>query len=135
MKFRVWNDKEKKFEDPERYYIDSFGKLYYREPMDDTVQPANLHLIHQYSTKTTDVSGVEIYEGDIVSYTCWDNECEYTEYNRIKSVDFYEGAFFPREMIFVCDDPFYSWGIKDIQIIGNIFEYKGHIDYGKRTHC
>lgn len=78
--------------------------------------------IIQQFTGLLDKNEKEIYEGDIVKYTLWENEYDICENELIADVSFIKGAFYPRYINDICDDGWYSWGIDKIEVIGNIFE-------------
>jgi uncharacterized phage protein (TIGR01671 family) len=69
-----------------------------------------------------DDNGVDVYEGDIVEYRSWDNEWEKLAAINKDVVEFNNGNVYPKPYHNDCDDGFYSHGIDQYKIIGNIFE-------------
>lgn len=65
----------------------------------------------------------EIFEGDVVKYIQYWNEYEPSECIYVETVEFINGSFSPINHHVECDDGWYSHGIKDIEILGNIHEH------------
>ena len=119
LKFRVWDNKNKKFLPESHFAILGSGKVivtlsgYYEHFTNKTQDD---YVVQQY-TGLQDSKGNDIYEGDIVKATSdqYDNE------NFVGKVIFDEGCFLTwinkndiREV----------WSGDDIEVIGNIFENK-----------
>ena len=119
LKFRVWDNKNKKFLPESHFAILGSGKVivtlsgYYEHFTNKTQDD---YVVQQY-TGLQDSKGNDIYEGDILKATSdqYDNE------NFVGKVIFDEGCFLTwinkndiREV----------WSGDDIEVIGNIFENK-----------
>ena len=115
IKFRAWSFENKEFisfDDNTGYgpLIDKNGKIFFLDNGGGLENFENVE-IQQY-TGCKDGSGKEIYEGDILKYK-----------NRNGKVEFFSGAFY------CCwddqtDDQLSYMMIDDMQVIGNVFEYK-----------
>lgn len=75
-----------------------------------------------------DDDGNDVYEGDIVKYTQWSNECDRVESVYIRDVEISNGMIYPRPYRDECEDSWYSHGIDQYKIIGNIMENPELID-------
>lgn len=65
--FRVWDDLNKAYQDPEDYYLDSDGDLYiWRHQRGYPTQVYSCKV--EFWTGLTDSEGVKIFEGDKVKY-------------------------------------------------------------------
>lgn len=80
-------------------------------------------LVIQQWTGLLDKNGREIYEGDIVSYEAGEpNRNDGSFYRGMSEVKFKNGAFWPRPIKEECEDSWYDYELRDLEIIGNIFE-------------
>jgi len=78
-------------------------------------------LVQQYLGFQDD-NGSDVYEGDIVEYRSWDNEWERIGPINKDVVQFNNGNVYPKPYHNDCEDGFYSHGIDQYKIIGNIME-------------
>lgn len=79
--------------------------------------------IYQQFTGLFDKNNKEIYEGDIVTYQAGEPNKNDGSFYRGKSVvEFENGAFWPRPIKEECEDSWYDYELKDLEVIGNIFE-------------
>ena len=114
LKFRAWTILEKR------------GSFIYFDL--DEMREFNFDIfdekpIFQQYTGSKDKDGKKIYEGDIVSYEAGEpNRNDGSFYKSISEVKFENGAFWPRPMKEECEDSWYDYELKNICIIGNIFE-------------
>jgi hypothetical protein len=120
FKFRVIgkNTGEQCFEE---YFIDSRGVLYRQCEMDGSISPPTDRgdLVVQYATGLLDVSGKEIFEGDIVSFSYGMHEHRVD--SAIGEVFFEEGIFyFGRGSMFATNDA--NLFVESLKIVGNILK-------------
>jgi uncharacterized phage protein (TIGR01671 family) len=81
----------------------------------------------QEYTGLNDSNGNPIYEGDIVNYKTWVGRHDgITEENQTQ-VQFKDGAYYPRFINEECEDPWYSFKVYDLKVVGNVFETP-HLD-------
>jgi uncharacterized phage protein (TIGR01671 family) len=76
-----------------------------------------------------DINNIEMYEGDIVKYNKYtrfvteepieSGECQLSGKGIIR---FKDGEFYPRPVRYDIDDYWYSWGMSNFEIIGNIYD-------------
>ena len=139
IKFRAWSPKYNRFLEPFMYPNGHDGLLLDIETGKLTIQyeddyeddegfmvkvPEKYYqdiILMQY-TGLKDRNGKEIYEGDIVRYVSWLNEYSPEEITLVRPVVFRDGSFFPIPKHDECEDGYYSWGLKDFEVIGNIHE-------------
>lgn len=125
LKFRIWDKQNKIFiyerdASHKRLAISLVGLVYHGGY--DDVLTENDYVVQQY-TGLKDCSGKDIYEGDIVSYEAGEpNRNDGSFYKSISEVKFENGAFWPRPIKEECEDSWYDYELKNICIIGNIFE-------------
>ncbi len=120
IKFRVWDNKAKLFTFD--YLIHQTGKVFVMYVGHTLVDPNHEDYVIQQFTSLLDKNNKEIYEGDIIKYKIWQNEYEIQEFQKIRYVEFKNGCFYPREHKEECEDGWYSYGTKELEVIGNIFE-------------
>lgn len=71
-----------------------------------------------------DKNNIELYVGDIVKCKAWSNEYEKSYYEYISEITFINGVFSSRVHTEECEDGFYSYGVDELEKIGNIYENK-----------
>jgi len=84
--------------------------------------PFSKDIVLMQYTGLKDKNGKDIYEGDIVKYTSWENKYNIKEFIYVREVKFKNGRFFPLPSDNICEDGWYSYGTKDFEVIGNVFE-------------
>lgn len=103
--------------DDELFFVHDYDIRYpFRIPfMDDD------WVVQQY-LGFVDVNGLDVCEGDIVEYRFWENEWEKNGSTYKDVVKFEYGNVYPKPSHNYCEDGFYSTGVDQYKIIGNILE-------------
>ncbi len=68
-KFKVWDDKNKEWNDWDKFYLSQAGLLMIESNMIPDFDYADGKFIPVFSTGFRNENGVEIFDGDILSYT------------------------------------------------------------------
>ena len=116
IKVRVWSKPLERFLTKDEWFLDFDGDLHFIEYDEDSNQywpdrvPEENYVVQQY-TGILDKNGVEIYEGDILSY-----EGIHKVGDGVSIVSFEDGSFMIDEDIASKD-----WAVEH-KVIGNIFE-------------
>lgn len=118
IKFRVWSKGLNRFFKNEYF---SSEEPYAEE--DCQVRLGDNNQIWQQFTGLLDKNNKEIYEGDIVTYQAGEpNRNDRSFYKGKSVVKFENGAFWPRPIKEEYEDSWYNYELKDLEVIGNIFE-------------
>lgn len=126
IKFRAWDSENKTlFYESNLIFLTIDGRPHFWTGDDCLIQgkiwPEYLKL--QQFTGLLDRNNKEIYEGDIVTYQAGEPNKNDGSFYRGKSVvEFENGAFWPRPIKEECEDSWYDYELKDLEVIGNIFE-------------
>jgi uncharacterized phage protein (TIGR01671 family) len=122
LKFRVWNKKEKKFEELDNFWV-SPNNLYkcfmewHPEINGEMIHETDeTDFVFQQFTGLKDSKGVEIYEGDIVRGKFLD-----TEYRHLETINS-EVVWAERYACFNIGIEEWRYSGEPVTIIGNIFE-------------
>lgn len=120
IKFRVWDKTSDEwitgpceYVQLEKIFSPNKGKWYEND------------WVFQQFTGFFDIAGVEVYEGDIVEFhSGYPNQNDNSFYKSKSAVEFKNGAFWPRPILdHNDDDTWYNYELKDLKVIGNIFEH------------
>ena len=114
LKFRVW-DLEKKF------YLNQDDEFHFYEPDRGWQCPVPL------CECLRDKKNYLIFEGDIVNYKTWEGRHDGIIEENQTQVQFKDGAYYPRYINDECEDPWYSFKVYDLKVVGNVFETP-HLD-------
>ena len=125
IKFRVWDNINKKYVNSELYSLKYNGKLFYGNA-DFTNAPFNTH-IEQY-TGLTDKNGVEIYEGDRITNGHYTYTIKFGNIGYDGSHNGLTGFYLEEEEnVDYNDETFlelnYHFNYKEFEVIGNIHEW------------
>jgi len=129
IKFRGWSIYEEQWVYGGVHIVDDSAViLINRDRVQNFHAPVELLSIGQF-TGLLDKNGVEIYEGDIVTFRSMSGfECSDEDYRqhgtleRPREVKYKNGEFAPREEYCEVEDGFYSWRQFDFEVIGNIHQ-------------
>jgi hypothetical protein len=118
MKFRIWNKALNKFVQPDEWYINGDGKVFFHDIMDgDLIRAEDGVCVIQRCSEVKDKNGKEIWEGDIVHYD-GGYDCG-RKYSKAEVV-FKQGEFTPIPNLAT------TWGTsidsRSFEVVGNIFE-------------
>lgn len=136
IKFRIW-DKQLEAFVCESEYLGSSNGLFEKDfpiwrqavnrnfdSCEDFEKFCAENFVIQQFTGLLDKNNKEIYEGDIVEfYSGYPNQNDNSFYKSKAEVKFENGAFWPRPILeHNDDDTWYNYELKDLKVIGNIFE-------------
>ena len=123
IKFRVWDGES---------YLPSSDGLSFKPKfllkgewgVHGFLQRPEMGFVVQQFTGLLDKNNKEIFEGDIVEfYSGYPNQNDNSFYKSKAEVKFENGAFWPRPILeHNDDDTWYNYELKDLKVIGNIFE-------------
>lgn len=135
IKFRTWDTQNKEFSEwtnRDPFFSTSHSQIFFWERVrkedgsfdgDIIIQDHGGRFVLQQFTGLLDKNNKEIYEGDIVTYQAGEPNKNDGSFYRSKSVvEFENGAFWPRPIKEECEDSWYDYELKDLEVIGNIFE-------------
>lgn len=111
IKFRAWDKENKKFFEPATRLnamtisITLNGEIIGHPNIGEIT---SLYVLNQY-TGIDDVTGKQIYEGDIIK-----DVSAKPSFEGIRSVDYYYGSFGVKD--------YHLWQLPKIEVVGNIFE-------------
>lgn len=134
IKFRSWDEYNKVMFPHEALLHNKFclgfedGKVYTMPLIQYLLQyqgeGGQTGLIIQQFAGFLDITNQEVYEGDIVEFhSGYPNQNDNSFYRSKAAVEFKNGAFWPRPIYDNNDeDTWYNYELKDLKVIGNIFE-------------
>lgn len=135
IKFRIWDKQLGTFACQSEYLGSSNGLFEKDFPLwrqainrdfdsrEDFEKFCAENFVIQQFTGLLDKNDKEIYEGDIVTYEAGEpNRNDGSFYKGKSVVKFENGAFWPRPIKEECEDSWYDYELKDLEVIGNIFE-------------
>ena len=124
IKFRVWDKKLKTYLNPEYFYITGEGRGFTCEHLpgmysDRWVYMGTARFILMQYTGLKDKNGKEIYEGDILAYTWYEDKGQYgITHKQRMTITFINGSF----SLGILASDSYQYSKKDWEITGNRHE-------------
>lgn len=115
IKFRAYCPKDKKVYKS----FEPFSQKFQEQSISGTIKPFPKDYIFMQYTELKDKNGVEVYEGDIVSFGYYD--IGIPEMVRSIGVVEYDSKHLCYKLSKKINVPFYE-GLRDIEVLGNIYQ-------------